>query len=172
MWQRGAQEGSKETKISLCIWGKMSIRGQKGSTRLPFLCVCVCRCTLWTIQMPSTVSTALTRPSWRTRWWRGWPSSWPRSVPPWKSILLSDTEGEAATVQMLPRSVSVFLCSPLYMYLPSCLQGVQGQCHPGPAGSGQTGRVQGWWPHHGRGEFTRNQHHILVTCSLISFCSD
>lgn len=56
--------------------------------------LCVCRCTLWTTQMPSTVSTAPTRPSWRTRWWRGWRSRSPRSAPPWRSTLPSDTEGE------------------------------------------------------------------------------
>lgn len=40
------------------------------------------------------------------------------------------------------------------VYLSIC-QWVQGQLHPGPAGSGQTGRLQGWWPHYGRGELRR-----------------
>lgn len=75
---------------SLSVPGKMkSKRWCDGGVHL-----CVCRCTLWTILMPSTVSTVPTRPSWRTRWWRGWRSRLPHSVPPWRSTLQSDTEGE------------------------------------------------------------------------------
>lgn len=37
----------------------------------------------------------------------------------------------------------------------SFCQRVQGQRHPGTAGSGQTGRLQGRRPHYGRGELSR-----------------
>lgn len=47
-------------------------------------------------------------------------------------------------LHMLP-----FICPSIYL---SICQRVQGQCHSGPAGSGQTGRLQGWWPHYGGGE--------------------
>lgn len=75
----------------LCIENEF-LGSRKG--RLNTEALSVCRCTLWTIRMLSTVSTAPTRPSWRTQWWRGWLSRSLRSVPPWRSTLQSDTEGE------------------------------------------------------------------------------
>ena len=62
------------------------------------------------------------------------------------------------------------ICPPIWLSICLFRQWVQGQLHPGPAGSGQTGRLQGWWPHHGRGELRRITFSVSFIPALFGLC--